>query len=295
MEECHKCNALNKEGSKFCINCGSKITAQNFFCTNCGRKISAQSSFCKYCGMQINSALKSKDVSYTAKPEAGSLNIFPASQAASSEKKGPAIPAETKKSRNWKIPVFTVSGIIIFLILSFSALMIASIIKPVNISFLNFSIDAGKFKKNNHEVYDSASSGRLSGDQEKLIQSFGYPDEFITFFDDTDNGARTDTWTYTLLQKSFFFYEGSYKGSSSYIGDENDVSSVFLKPENFSYKMHPLKVNYIMGKNGDEIIDKSNKKRYLLFDDGKEVFIFNSSDYLIGVLKLSKPFYSSDD
>ena len=298
MKKCRQCGNLDKDDSKFCSKCGSQLSEQYFYCKNCGKKIDFKNNFCKFCGKKATSL-----PDFQEKPRQKQKISHPVLSKDFSIQPGDIknqsfqYQNQVKNKRNWRIPVFMVSGIIVLIIFAFSTLMITSLFKPVNISFLNLSIDTGKFISANPLKNLTGTHGTyiLSEDQKKLLKLLGYPEEFVTFFDDANEGARSDTWTYGLLQKSFFFYNGSYKGSSKHIDDENNQSSNILKPENFSYKMHPLEVNYIMGKNGDEIIDKTNGKRYLLFDDAKTVFIFNDNNHLTGILKLAKPFYETNN
>lgn len=50
---CSKCNARIPAGSKFCLQCGEKVT-DALFCTNCGEKLPAGSNFCLRCGTKLN-------------------------------------------------------------------------------------------------------------------------------------------------------------------------------------------------------------------------------------------------
>ena len=298
MKKCRQCGNIDKDESKFCSKCGSKFSEQYFYCTNCGKKIDFKNKFCKFCGKKVTSLPDFKERPRHEQKISQPVLIKDFSiQTKDTENQSFQYQNQAKNKRKWRIPVFTFTGIIVLIILAFSALMAASLFKPVNISFLKLSIDSGKFISADAPKNFTGSQGAyiLSEDQKKLLKLLGYPDEFVTFFDDANEGARSDSWTYSLLQKSFFFYNGSYKGSSNHISDENNRSFNILKPENFSYKMHPLEVNYIMGKNGDEIIDKNNGKRYLLFDDAKTVFIFNDNNYLTGILKSAKPFYETNN
>ncbi len=48
-----KCNAVNADGSKFCIQCGSKLTTQNISCPKCGKQNASGSKFCINCGNNL--------------------------------------------------------------------------------------------------------------------------------------------------------------------------------------------------------------------------------------------------
>ncbi len=51
---CSKCNQQIQPGSKFCPQCGEKISG-GLFCTACGEKTLPDARFCSKCGAQINS------------------------------------------------------------------------------------------------------------------------------------------------------------------------------------------------------------------------------------------------
>ena len=54
--KCPKCQTENKEGAKFCIECGHKFELK---CPQCGYSLPATAKFCEECGHQLT---KSKEV-----------------------------------------------------------------------------------------------------------------------------------------------------------------------------------------------------------------------------------------
>ncbi len=50
---CKKCNARIPAGSKFCLECGEKVSA-GLFCLECGEKLPPKAKFCLKCGTKIN-------------------------------------------------------------------------------------------------------------------------------------------------------------------------------------------------------------------------------------------------
>lgn len=52
--QCPDCGFRNPEGTKFCQECGSKLTASDpVFCTSCGAENPPESKFCGFCGGKI--------------------------------------------------------------------------------------------------------------------------------------------------------------------------------------------------------------------------------------------------
>ena len=50
---CSKCNSPIPAGSKFCLQCGEKVS-DILFCKNCGEKLPPNAKFCLKCGKGIN-------------------------------------------------------------------------------------------------------------------------------------------------------------------------------------------------------------------------------------------------
>ena len=50
---CSKCNSHIPAGSKFCLQCGEKVSC-SLFCMNCGEKIPPNAKFCLKCGNKIS-------------------------------------------------------------------------------------------------------------------------------------------------------------------------------------------------------------------------------------------------
>ena len=52
---CPACGATNPEGTKFCQECGTKLSAPTSkrFCTDCGTEIPNDSRFCGSCGAKV--------------------------------------------------------------------------------------------------------------------------------------------------------------------------------------------------------------------------------------------------
>jgi ribosomal protein L40E len=50
---CGKCNARITNGSKFCLQCGEKVS-DILVCGNCGEKLPPQAKFCSKCGRFVS-------------------------------------------------------------------------------------------------------------------------------------------------------------------------------------------------------------------------------------------------
>ncbi|HSR11087.1 MAG TPA: adenylate/guanylate cyclase domain-containing protein [Thermodesulfobacteriota bacterium] len=62
---CPRCRTENKEGAKFCLECGSRF---EIACPQCGRPLPASAKFCDECGRQLTKPQESPAVDYS-KPE----------------------------------------------------------------------------------------------------------------------------------------------------------------------------------------------------------------------------------
>lgn len=50
---CGMCNSKVPEGSKFCLECGEKMSGA-LFCMECGEKLPPNAKFCLKCGTKLN-------------------------------------------------------------------------------------------------------------------------------------------------------------------------------------------------------------------------------------------------
>ena len=63
--ECPRCHHENRDGARFCRECGAKFT---IVCADCGAKVEAGSKFCDRCGAPV--AAEPAEVSRFAGPDA---------------------------------------------------------------------------------------------------------------------------------------------------------------------------------------------------------------------------------
>ena len=60
--KCPKCQFENREGAKFCKECGSKL---ELACPECGARFVSPSKFCDECGFDLSKATKASKVDYS--------------------------------------------------------------------------------------------------------------------------------------------------------------------------------------------------------------------------------------
>jgi hypothetical protein len=128
----------------------------------------------------------------------------------------------------------------------------------------------------------------LSYDQKRLLSMFGYPDEFIVVFDEENNNLRVEIWIYEAMESSFTFEGGKYDSRDRVITPNLSSDSYDIKPQDFVYAMSPDEVCYLMGENGEEIIDPTTGYKVLIFGEGIIACTFNLDDALINVARLRK-------
>jgi adenylate cyclase len=69
---CSKCGADNRQGRKFCAECGALLAAT---CTNCGAVNEPNEKFCGECGAALN---RSAEPAIAQSPSAGpSIRVTP--------------------------------------------------------------------------------------------------------------------------------------------------------------------------------------------------------------------------
>lgn len=70
MNKCNQCGFENKDTSKFCIQCGSKLGNK---CPECGAEVPAGASFCMHCGAGLKGAAQKGD----GAQEVEQIDLFP--------------------------------------------------------------------------------------------------------------------------------------------------------------------------------------------------------------------------
>ncbi len=60
--KCPKCQTDNKEGVKFCIECGHKFELK---CPQCGHSLPATAKFCEECGHQLTRSKEAAPIDYS--------------------------------------------------------------------------------------------------------------------------------------------------------------------------------------------------------------------------------------
>ena len=59
--KCPKCSFENREGAKFCLECGEKL---EFQCSKCGKILPAEAKFCDGCGYNLGSLKESPSIDF---------------------------------------------------------------------------------------------------------------------------------------------------------------------------------------------------------------------------------------
>lgn len=179
----------------------------------------------------------------------------------------PSVEPVPEKSKQWVLPVAILSGVAGLCVICLAVLAIILVFYPIGPA------------RNPSYV--------LSSEQKKLIDTLGYPDEFVIAFDNHSKSVRSEVWTYAHFDRSFYFEQGDYGGSQRSVS-KVPSSRMGISPDMFFYSMSPQQINALLGK-GDEIVDQITYKRYLLYQEAKIVCVFDFEDRLIGVSKSQTP------
>ncbi|MHB8279114.1 MAG: zinc ribbon domain-containing protein [Candidatus Humimicrobiaceae bacterium] len=259
MKACPGCGTLNEDENIFCISCSEKIEGAILFCSYCGNKIVSSNKFCKLCGHEIKSFIPLVSDSKISEPASISVKkITPEKTQIPSKKKNP-----------YKKLIVTLS-----IVLPISFLLLAVI--------LFFVISIFPLTK------PERIKAELGPDQERVIKLFGYPDQFLIMFDESNNNNRIDAWTYSEMETIFIFENGAYDSTEEYYNKVilEDKQKVF--PDNFIYAMTPDEVKTLISKESVEKFDENTGLKVLTFSKGDIICIFNPDDELIIVSKQLK-------
>jgi len=95
--KCQNCNHVNKDGTKFCESCGTKLELllQEEVCDSCSKPNPSNFKFCKYCGVAKGSTkATSTTVDISSKPAPNPVSLdaqeAPSTKSSKKEKKGPS-------------------------------------------------------------------------------------------------------------------------------------------------------------------------------------------------------------
>jgi len=103
--KCQSCNHVNKDGTKFCESCGTKLETllKEEFCGSCKQPNPGNFKFCKYCGA-------AKDAPAVPTPKAANYAKSEPKQsvAKSREELDPQIPKPQKKGAPWTLIIVAV-------------------------------------------------------------------------------------------------------------------------------------------------------------------------------------------
>ena len=259
MKACPVCRTLNKDENTFCKSCGIKIEEKVLFCVHCGSKTLSTNKFCKSCGKEIKSPASFAINSKIKQPAPISVNKITSVNIPTS--------SNQKKSKKKLIVALSVFGLVLFLGLIITLILVFSIFPLTG---------SDKIK------------AELAPDQERVIKLFGYPDQFLIMFDESNNNSRTDLWTYSEMGTIFIFENGAYDSTREYYNKVILENRQKVFPDNFIYAMTPDEVKALIRKESVESFDESTGLKVLNFSNGDIVCIFNPDDKLIIVSKQLK-------
>jgi uncharacterized OB-fold protein len=60
--KCPKCQYDNREGTKFCLQCGGIIELR---CPRCGESVPLSANYCDYCGQRLDEPLEKEIIPIT--------------------------------------------------------------------------------------------------------------------------------------------------------------------------------------------------------------------------------------
>jgi hypothetical protein len=305
MKICAGCGTSNKDENIFCIGCSKKIEETVLFCIHCGNKIVSTNKFCKFCGNETGKSVpafsqgnvgisqSNTDVSqsnsvisqgnaavlqgatgisqgnapqtdgYTKNQTPGITQTYENNQAYNRAQMPP------KKKQPYKKLIIALSIILPVFFISLTLALVFAISELP--STKQFEIKA-----------------EMGADQERMINLFGYPDQFLIMFDEGNNNNRMDLWTYSEMETIFIFEDGAYDSTEEYYANVilEDRQKVF--PDNFIYAMTPDEVKTLISKESEENIDEITGLKVLTFGNGAIICIFNPDDELIIVSKQLK-------
>ncbi len=141
--------------------------------------------------------------------------------------------------------------------------------------------------KEEEQIFDLPEE-KLSDDQLLLLSIFGYPDEYVIIFDEENNNKRVEVWIFEAMQSSFLFDGGEYSSSEVVITPELLADSYNIRPEQFVYSMTPDEVEYLVGEEGYQLIEKNTGLKSIIYGDGCVVCTYNADDLLVYVSRSKK-------
>jgi hypothetical protein len=283
MKICPGCGTLNEDKNTFCIGCNEKIEGTFLFCSHCGNKVASSNKFCKVCGSEIGkseaeilqepaiiSQGNSLQKDFNSKTQTSEIPKIPEkTQTSEIIKTSKKTLVPIKKKKPYKKLVIALS---IFLPVFFISLALA----------LVFSISELPSTK------QAEIKAEMSADQKRVIKLFGYPDQFLIMFDESNNNNRQDLWTYSEMETIFIFENGFFDSTKEYYNKVVLEGKQKVFPDNFIFGMTPDEVKALISKESVESIDEVTGLKVLTFDNGGIICVFNPNDKLIIVSKQLK-------
>ena len=179
------------------------------------------------------------------------------------------------------------TGFKIFLITLFS--VIGAMIIVLGFLFVFTDVLTTKEVSYEDQVKDEDSNEfdkwELSEEQQKLINTYGYPDEFIVVFDQDNENTRTETWLFEDMEVSYTFTGGKYNSSDRVITNELLSDDYEIRPEDFVYNMKPEDINNLLGDEGVVETDPDTDYKIITYGEGLIVCTFDADDAFLNILR----------
>ena len=256
MNRCPNCNNLNEEQDIHCNSCGKKLQEQFPKCPKCNSENKPGDSYCISCG----ETLTSKSDGITLDTQTDITAIEP-----------------RKKS----------SGLKIFLITLFSVIGVVIIVLCSLFFFTDiFTVKGTDYlSQDKKEISNELSKWKLSQEQQELIGTFGYPEEFFIMFNLENEKSRLETWLYKDMEVSFTFTEGKYNSSNRVVTDELLPDDYEIGPEDFVSGMKPEDIDDLLDDSGIVKVDSDTNFIVITYGEGLIVCTFDADETFLNILR----------
>ena len=71
--KCSACGYENREGAKFCEDCGTQLS---WVCPKCGQQLGSQAKFCGFCGNKLTADAESERYKFSVEAERKRITVL---------------------------------------------------------------------------------------------------------------------------------------------------------------------------------------------------------------------------